>query len=82
MNHLLRINDFISISPEHNISDEIILNVVKKSCKNLIRMRKIEGKSLKKDILNRIKYIDSIMLIIKKTIKKDNKIRFQKYQKK
>ena len=82
LNHLLRINDFISISPEHNISDEIILNVVKKSCKNLIRMRKIEGKSLKKDILNRIKYIDSIMLIIKKTIKKDNKIRFQKYQKK
>ena len=82
LNHLLRINDFISISPEHNISDEIILNVVKKSCKNLIRMRKIEGKSLKKDILNRIKYIDSILLIIKKTIKKDNKIRFQKYQKK
>ena len=82
LNHLLRINDFISISPEHNISDEIILNVVKKSCKNLIKMRKIEGKSLKKDILNRIKYIDSIMLIIKKTIKKDNKIRFQKYQKK
>ena len=82
MNHLLRINDFISISPEHNISDEIILNVVKKSCKNLIRMRKMEGKSLKKDILNRIKYIDSILLIIKKTIKKDNKIRFQKYQKK
>ena len=37
-------------------------------------MRKIEGKSLKKDILNRIKYIDSILLIIKKTIKKDNKI--------
>ena len=82
MNHLLRINDFISISPEHNISDEIILNVVKKSCKSLIRMRKMEGKSLKKDILNRIKYIDSILLIIKKTIKKDNKIRFQKYQKK
>ena len=82
LNHLLRINDFISISTEHNISDEIILNVVKKSCKNLIKMRKIEGKSLKKDILNRIKYIDSIMLIIKKTIKKDNKIRFQKYQKK
>ena len=82
LNHLLKINDFISISPEHNISDEIILNVVKKSCKNLIRMRKIEGKSLKKDILNRIKYIDSILLIIKKTIKKDNKIRFQKYQKK
>jgi len=82
LNHLLRINDFISISSEHNISDEIILNVVKKSCKNLIRMRKIEGKSLKKDILNRIKYIDSILLIIKKTIKKDNKIRFQKYQKK
>ena len=82
LNHLLRINDFISISPEHNISDEIILNVVKKSCKNLIKMRKIEGKSLEKDILNRIKYIDSIMLIIKKTIKKDNKIRFQKYQKK
>ena len=82
LNHLLRINDFISISPEHNISDEIILNAIKKSCKNLIRMRKIEGKSLKKDILNRIKYIDSIMLIIKKTIKKDNKIRFQKYQKK
>ena len=82
MNHLLRINDFISISPEHNISDEIILNVVKKSCKNLIRMRKIEGESLKKDILNRIKYIDSILLIIKKTIKKDNKIRFQKYQNK
>ena len=75
LNHLLRINDFISISPEHNISDEIILNVVKKSCKNLIRMRK-------KDILNRIKYIDSILLIIKKTIKKDTKIRFQKYQKK
>ena len=47
LNHLLRINDFISISPEHNISDEIILNVVKKSCKNLIKMRKIEGKSLK-----------------------------------
>ena len=82
MNHLLRINDFISISPEHNISDEIILNVVKKSCKSLIRMRKMEGKSLKKDILNRIKYIDSILLIIKKTIKTDNKIRFQKYQKK
>ena len=82
MNHLLRINDFISISPEHNISDEIILNVVKKSCKSLIRMRKIEGKSLKDDILNRIKYIDSTLLIIKKTIKKDNKTRFQKYQKK
>ena len=82
LNHLLRINDFISISSEHNISDEIILNVVKKSCKNLMRMRKIEGKSLKKDILNRIKYIDSILLIIKKTIKKDNKMRFQKYQKK
>ena len=82
LNHLLRINDFISISPEHNISDEIILNVVKKSCKNLIKMRKIEGKSLEKDILNRIKYIDSIMLIIKKTIEQDNKIRFQKYQKK
>ena len=82
MNHLIRINDFISISPEHNLSDEIILNVVKKSCKNLMRMRKIEGKSLKKDILNRIKYIDSILLIIKKTIKKDNKIRFQKYQNK
>ena len=82
LNHLLRINDFISISPEHNISDEIIFNAIKKSCKNLIKMRKIEGKSLEKDILNRIKYIDSIMLIVKKTIKKDNKIRFQKYQKK
>ena len=82
LNHLLRINDFISISSEHNISDEIILNAIKKSCKNLIKMRRIEGKSLEKDILNRIKYIDSIMLIIKKTIKKDNKIRFQKYQKK
>ena len=82
LNHLLRINDFIFTSPEHNFSDEIIFNVVKKSCKNLIRMRKIEGKSLKKDILNRVKYIDSILLIIKKTIKKDNKIRFQKYQKK
>jgi len=82
LNHLLRINDFISISPENNISDEIILNVVKKSCKNLIKMRKIEGKSLEKDILNRIKNIDSTLLIIKKTIKKDNKIRFQKYQKK
>ena len=82
LNHLLRINDFISISSEHNISDEIILNAIKKSCKNLIKMRKIEGKSLEKDILNRIKYIDSIMLIIKKTIKNDNKIRFQKYQKK
>ena len=82
LNHLLRINDFISISPEHNVSDEIILNAIKKSCKNLIKMRKIEGKSLEKDILNRIKYIDSIMLIIKKTIKQDNKIRFQKYQKK
>ena len=82
LNHLLRINDLISISPENNISDEIVLNVVKKSCKNLIKMRKIEGKSLEKDILNRIKYIDSIMLIIKKTIKQDNKIRFQKYQKK
>ena len=82
LNHLLRINDFISISSEHNISDEIILNVVKKSCKNLIIMRKIEGESLKKDILNRIKYIDSILLIIKKTIKKDNRIRFKKYQKK
>ena len=82
LNHLLRINDFISISSEHNISDEIILNVVKKSCKNLIIMRKIEGESLKKDILSRIKYIDSILLIIKKTIKKDNRIRFQKYQKK
>ena len=82
LNHLLRINDFISISSEHNISDEIILNAIKKSCKNLIKMRKIEGKSLEKDILNRIKYIDSILLIIKKTIKKDNKIRFQKYQKK
>ena len=82
LNHLLRMNDFISISPEHDISDEIILNAIKKSCKNLIKMRKIEGKSLEKDILNRIKYIDSKMLIIKKTIKKDNKIRFQKYQKK
>ena len=82
LNHLLRINDFISISPENNISDEIILNVVKKSCKNLIKMRKIEGKSLEKDILNRIKNIDSTLLIIKKIIKKDNKIRFQKYQKK
>ena len=82
LNHLLRINDFISISTEHNISDEIILNAIKKSCKNLIIMRKIEGKSLEKDILNRIKYIDSILLVIKKTIKKDNKIRFQKYQKK
>ena len=82
LNHLFRINDFISISPAHDIADEIILNVVKKSCKNLIRMRKIEGKSLKKDILNRIKYIDSILLIIKRTIKKDNKTRFQKYQKK
>ena len=82
LNHLLRINDFISISSEHDISDEIILNVVKKSCKNLIKMRKIEGESLKKDILSRIKYIDSILLIIKKTIKEDNRIRFQKYQKK
>ena len=82
LNHLLRINDFISISSEHDISDEIILNVVKKSCKNLIKMRKIEGESLKKDILSRIKYIDSILLIVKKTIKKDNRIRFQKYQKK
>ncbi len=82
LNHLLRINDFISISPEHNISDEIILNVVKKSCKNLIKMRKIEGKSLEKDILIRIKHIDSTLKIIKKTVKKDNKTRFQKYQKK
>tara|TARA_A100001015_G_scaffold265935_1_gene314743 strand:- start:6002 stop:6850 length:849 start_codon:yes stop_codon:yes gene_type:complete len=82
LNHLLRINDFISISSEHDISDEIILNVVKKSCKNLIKMRKIEGESLKKDILSRIKYIDSILLIVKKTIKEDNRIRFQKYQKK
>ena len=82
LNHLLRINDFISISSEHNISDEIILNVVKKSCKNLIIMRKIEGESLKKDILSRIKYIDSILLIVRKTIKKDSRMRFQKYQKK
>ena len=37
-------------------------------------MRKIE-KIVKKDILNRIKYIDSILLIIKKNIKKTiNKI--------
>ena len=78
LNHLLRINDFISISPEHNISDEIILNVVKKSCKNLIRMRKIEGKSLKKDILNRVKYIDSILLIIKKTIKQNRNKNLQR----
>ena len=82
LNHLLRINDFISISSEHNIPEEIILDVVKKSCKNLIRMRKIEGESLKKDILSRIKYIDSIIPIIKKTIKKGNRERFQKYQKK
>tara|TARA_Y100001935_G_C17308318_1_gene513919 strand:+ start:253 stop:1101 length:849 start_codon:yes stop_codon:yes gene_type:complete len=82
LNEMLRINDFISITSEHNISDKIILNAVKKSCKSLIRMRKIEGESLRKDILNRIKHIDSILFIIKKTIKKDNSLRFQKYQKK
>ena len=82
LNHLLRMNDFVSISSDHKISDKTILNVVKKSCKNLIRMRRIEGEVLKKDILRRIKYIDSILLIIKKTIKKDNRVRFQKYQKK
>ena len=81
LNQMLRINDFISITSEHNISDKIILNAVKKSCKSLIRMRKIEGESLRKDILNRIKHIDSVLSIIKKTIKQDNSLRFQKYQK-
>ncbi len=82
LNEMLRINDFISITSEHNIADKIIFNAVKKSCKSLIRMRKIEGESLRKDILNRIKHIESILFFIKKTIKQDNSLRFQKYQKK
>ena len=65
---------------EQKTKDEIF-KIVKTCLKDLISMRKIEGKSLEKDILSSLKIIETEMSQIKKEASNIAKTNFEKYKK-
>lgn len=78
---LININDIISHLPNEKINSKSLINAAKKSCDELILMRKNEGQVLHKDISYRIDLIESTLTTIQKNIPKENIARFNNYKK-
>jgi uncharacterized protein (TIGR00255 family) len=72
LEHILSFTDLFTSDPKSDISDaeyEYICKLLNKALDDLIRMKIKEGDSLKKDILNRISFIDKESAVISRLSK-------------
>ena len=81
MEKLININDIISQLPNEKINSKFLINAAKKSCDELIKMRKNEGRALQEDISYRVDLIESTINAIQKSIPKENIARVNNYKK-